>query len=119
MIFARGLLENCTCIARFCALSPIFSNTLNILKIKVESDTISAPKLGKQPNYKNVKLIDAACSNIENQTCISLVNKSPNKKIIVKLPKYKKIIENYVINGNSPTDLNTQLDRNKIKIKKK
>ena len=90
----------------------------DILKIKVKSDTIASPKLGKQPSYTNVKLIDAACSNIENQTCISLVNKSPNKKIIVKLPKYKKIIENYVINGNSPTDLNTELDRNKIKIKK-
>ena len=89
-----------------------------ILKSKVACDCISAPRLGKQPSYEKVKIIDAACTYNKNIICLSVVNKSPNKNIKVKLPLFKEVLANYVINGHSPTDLNNELKRKKVKIRK-
>ena len=89
-----------------------------ILKTSVSSPTFSSPALGKQPVYKNNKLIDASATYDQNQVCLSIVNKSEKESLIVSIPQYKKIIANYLVNGSSPTDLNDKKNLNKITIKK-
>ena len=74
--------------------------------------------MGKQPQYSNNLLIDAATTFQKNKYCISIVNKSENKQIKVNFPKFKKIIESYTVNGKSKTDLNTENKRNNVIIKK-
>tara|TARA_B110000495_G_scaffold3430_1_gene2537 strand:- start:93 stop:1031 length:939 start_codon:yes stop_codon:yes gene_type:complete len=89
-----------------------------ILKTSVSSPTFSSPALGKQPVYKNNKLIDASATYDQNQVCLSIVNKSEKESLIVSIPQHKKIIANYLVNGSSPTDLNDKKNLNKITIKK-
>ena len=89
-----------------------------ILETKIKTNKFKSPRLGKQPQYSNNLLIDAATTFQKNKYCISIVNKSENKKIRVNFPKFKKIIENYTINGKSKTDLNTENKRNNVIIKK-
>ena len=89
-----------------------------ILKTSVSSPTFSSPALGKQPVYKNNKLIDASATYDQNQVCLSIVNKSEKESLIVSIPQHKKIIANYLVNGSSPTDLNDKKNLNKIAIKK-
>mgnify|MGYP001259984390 CR=1 FL=1 len=89
-----------------------------ILTTKVKTNKFKSPRLGKQPQYSNNLLIDAATTFQKNEYCISIVNKSENKKIKVNFPKFKKIIESYTVNGKSKTDLNTENKRNNVIIKK-
>ena len=89
-----------------------------ILETKIKTNKFKSPKLGKQPHYSNNLLIDAATTFQKNKYCISIVNKSENKKIKVNFPKFKKIIESYTVNGKSKTDLNTENKRNNVIIKK-
>ena len=89
-----------------------------ILTTKVKTNKFKSPRLGKQPQYSNNLLIDAATTFQKNKYCISIVNKSENKTIKVNFPKFKKIIESYTINGKSKTDLNTENKRNNVIIKK-
>jgi len=89
-----------------------------ILKTSVSSPTFSSPALGKQPVYKNNKLIDASATYDQNQVCLSIVNKSEKESLIVSIPQHKKIIANYLVNGSSPTDLNDKKNLHKITIKK-
>ena len=89
-----------------------------ILTTKVKTNKFKSPRLGKQPQYSNNLLIDAATTYQKNEYCISIVNKSENKKIKVNFPKFKKIIESYTVNGKSKTDLNTENKRNNVIIKK-
>ena len=89
-----------------------------ILATKIKTNKFKSPRLGKQPQYSNNLLIDAATTFQKNKYCISIVNKSENKKIKVNLPKFKKIIESYTVNGKSKTDLNTENKRNNVIIKK-
>ena len=89
-----------------------------ILKTSVSSPTFSSPALGKQPVYKNNKLIDASATYDQNQVCLSIVNKSEKESLIVSIPQHKKIIANYLVNGSSPTDLNDKKNLQKITIKK-
>ena len=89
-----------------------------ILKTSVSSPTFASPALGKQPVYKNNKLIDASATYDQNQVCLSIVNKSEKESLIVSIPQHKKIIANYLVNGSSPTDLNDKKNLNKIAIKK-
>ena len=89
-----------------------------ILETKIKTNKFKSPRLGKQPKYSNNLLIDAATTFQKNKYCISIVNKSENKKIKVNLPKFKKIIESYTVNGKSKTDLNTENKKNNVIIKK-
>ena len=89
-----------------------------ILATKIKTNKFKSPKLGKQPQYSNNLLIDAATTFQKNKYCISIVNKSENKQIKVNIPKFKKIIESYTVNGKSKTDLNTENKRNNVIIKK-
>ena len=89
-----------------------------ILTTKVKTNKFKSPRLGKQPQYSNNLLIDAATTFQKNKYCISIVNKSENKQIKVNFPKFKKIIESYTVNGKSKTDLNTENKRNNVIIKK-
>ncbi len=89
-----------------------------ILETKIKTNKFKSPRLGKQPQYSNNLLIDAATTFQKNKYCISIVNKSENKKIKVNFPKFKKIIESYTVNGKSKTDLNTENKRNNVIIKK-
>ena len=89
-----------------------------ILATKIKTNKFKSPRLGKQPQYSNNLLIDAATTFQKNKYCISIVNKSENKQIKVNFPKFKKIIESYTVNGKSKTDLNTENKRNNVIIKK-
>ena len=89
-----------------------------ILATKIKTNKFKSPRLGKQPKYSNNLLIDAATTFQKNKYCISIVNKSENKKIKVNFPKFKKIIESYTVNGKSKTDLNTKNKKNNVIIKK-
>jgi len=89
-----------------------------ILETKIKTNKFKSPRLGKQPQYSNNLLIDAATTFQKNEYCISIVNKSENKQIKVNFPKFKKIIESYTVNGKSKTDLNTENKRNNVIIKK-
>ena len=89
-----------------------------ILETKIKTNKFKSPRLGKQPQYSNNLLIDAATTFQKNEYCISIVNKSENKQIKVNIPKFKKIIESYTVNGKSKTDLNTKNKKNNVIIKK-
>jgi alpha-L-arabinofuranosidase len=89
-----------------------------ILKTFVQSPTFSSPKIGKQPAYKKNKLIDASTSYDQNQVCLSIVNKSEKESLTISIPTHKKIIESYLVNGNSPTDMNDKKNLEKVIIKK-
>ena len=89
-----------------------------ILKTSVDSPTFSSPKIGKQPIYKENKLISASATYDQNQVCLSIVNKSEKESLIISTPTHKKIIESYLVNGNSPTDMNDKKKLEKVYIKK-
>jgi alpha-L-arabinofuranosidase len=78
----------------------------SILKTNVKTDKFISPKLGKQPSYKNNKMIDASATFYKNQICLSIVNKSENKNIELKSPYLDKINKTFTINGENKTDLN-------------
>ena len=88
-----------------------------ILKTSVKSPTFSSQGMGKQPEYKKNKLIDAAATYHENRVCLTVVNKSEKESLTISIPNYKKIIGNYLVNGNSPTDMNDNKNLEKVKIK--
>jgi hypothetical protein len=46
------------------------------------------------------------------------VNKSEKDSLAISIPPYKKILGNYVVNGNSPTDMNDGKNLEKVKIHK-
>ncbi len=89
-----------------------------ILKTSVDTSTFVSPKMGKQPIYKKNKLLDASTTYYQNQICLSVVNKSEKESLIISIPNHKKIIENYLVNGNSPTDMNDKKNLAKVTIKK-
>jgi alpha-L-arabinofuranosidase len=89
-----------------------------ILKTSVKSPTFSSPGLGKQPEYNNNKLLDASATYNQNQICLTIVNKSEKESLSISIPVHKKIKENYVVNGNSPTDMNDNKNLEKVYIKK-
>jgi alpha-L-arabinofuranosidase len=90
----------------------------SILKTNVKTDKFISPKLGKQPRYKNNKMIDASATYYKSEICLSIVNKSENKNIELKLPYLDKIDKTFTINGENKTDLNSFKKNNKVKIKK-
>ena len=89
-----------------------------ILKTSVNSPTFESPKIGKQPIYKKNKLIDASATFHKNQICLSVVNKSEKESLIISIPRHKKVISNYLVNGSSPTDINDKKNLEKVSIKK-
>ena len=89
-----------------------------ILKTYVKSSTFLSPRMGKQPEYKNNKLLDASATYHQNQVCLTIVNKSEKEGLTISIPIYKKIIENYLVNGSSPTDMNDKKNLEKVYIKK-
>lgn len=89
-----------------------------ILKSVVNSSNFVSFKLGKQPEYKNNKLIDSAVTMNGNHMCMSVVNKSSSEKILLKVPYLDRIAENYCIEGSNKVDLNTYANTSKVKIKK-
>ena len=90
----------------------------SILKTNVITNQFISPKLGKQPSYKNNKMIDASATSYKNQICLSIVNKSENKNIEIKSPYLDKINTTFTINGENKTDLNNYKNNRKVKIKK-
>ena len=88
------------------------------LKSVVNSSNFVSYKLGKQPEYKNNKLIDSAVTMNEKNICMSVVNKSSSEKILLKVPYLDRIAENYCIEGSNKVDLNTYANTSKVKIKK-
>tara|TARA_A100001015_G_C14814694_1_gene642215 strand:+ start:350 stop:919 length:570 start_codon:yes stop_codon:yes gene_type:complete len=90
----------------------------SILKTNVITNQFISPKLGKQPGYKNNKMIDASATSYKNQICLSIVNKSENKNIEIKSPYLDKINTTFTINGENKTDLNNYKNNRKVKIKK-
>ena len=90
----------------------------SILKTNVKTDKFISPKLGKQPSYKNNKMIDASATFYKNQICLSIVNKSENKNIELKSPYLEKIYKTFTINGENKTDLNSYENNTKVKIKR-
>ena len=90
----------------------------SILKTNVITNQFISPKLGKQPSYKNNKIIDASATSYKNQICLSIVNKSENKNIEIKSPYLDKINKTFTINGGNKTDLNNYKNNRKVKIKK-
>jgi alpha-N-arabinofuranosidase len=89
-----------------------------ILKTYVKSSTFLSPRMGKQPEYKNNKLLDASATYHQNQVCLTIVNKSEKEGLTISIPIYKKILENYLVNGSSPTDMNDKKNLEKVYIKK-
>jgi len=89
-----------------------------ILKSNVITENFISPKLGKQPAYKNNKLLDASVTYDDNNICLSVVNKSANKKIRFTNSFFKNIFKTFTINGNNKTDLNVKNNLKKIQIKK-
>ena len=88
-----------------------------ILESKIKTENFISPKLGKQPIYKNNKMIDAAVTKNNETYCISIVNKSENKSVSVKLNNNLKITKTFTINGSIKTDMNDYKNINKVKIK--
>jgi alpha-L-arabinofuranosidase len=89
-----------------------------ILNTSVKTPTFSSPGMGKQPGYKNNNMIDASATYYQNQICLTVVNKSEKESLTISIPIHKKIIENYLVNGNSPTDMNDIKNLDKVYIKK-
>jgi alpha-L-arabinofuranosidase len=89
-----------------------------ILKTSVDCPSFSSPEIGKQPIYKENKLISASATYDQKQICLSIVNKSEKESLIISIPTHKKIIESYLVNGNSPTDMNDKKKIEKVYIKK-
>ena len=89
-----------------------------ILKSVVNSSNFVSFKLGKQPEYKNNKLIDSAVTMNGKHMCMSVVNKSSSEKILLKVPYLDRITENYCIEGSNKVDLNTYENTSRVKIKK-
>ena len=88
-----------------------------ILESKIKTDSFMSPTLGKQPIYKSNKMIDAAVTKNNETYCISIVNKSENKSVSVKLNNNLKITKTFTINGSNKTDMNDYKNINKVKIK--
>ena len=42
----------------------------------------------------------------QNQACLTIVNKSEMESLKISIPIHKKIIETYLVDGDSPTDMN-------------
>ena len=89
-----------------------------ILKTFVNSPTFSSPSMGKQPEYEKNNLIDASVTYDQNQACLTIVNKSEMESLTISIPIHKKIIETYLVNGDSPTDMNDIKNLEKVNIKK-
>ena len=89
-----------------------------ILKSKVKCEIFESNKLGKQPHYKNNKLIDTAVTKNGDKICMSVVNKSEKEIVKVLVSNLDKIIENYCIRGSNKVDLNDSKNLNKVKIEK-
>jgi alpha-L-arabinofuranosidase len=87
-----------------------------ILKSKIITENFYSPRLGKQPIYKNNKLIDACVTSNKKQICLSVVNKSENKNVKLKSPYLKKIEKTYLINGENKTDKNNYKNLKKVFI---
>ena len=62
-------------------------------------------------------MIDAAVTKNNETYCISIVNKSENKSVSVKLNNSLKITKTFTINGSNKTDMNDYKNINKVKIK--
>ena len=60
-----------------------------ILATKIKTNKFKSPRLGKQPQYSNNLLIDAATTFQTIEYCISIVNKSENKEIKVNFQTFK------------------------------
>ena len=89
-----------------------------ILKTSTDSPTFYSPGLGKQPEYENNNLIDASATYNQNQACLTIVNKSELESLKISIPIHKKIIETYLVDGDSPTDMNDIKNLEKVYIKK-
>jgi len=89
-----------------------------ILKISTDSPTFYSPGLGKQPEYEKNNLIDASATYNQNQACLTIVNKSELESLKISIPIHKKIIETYLVDGDSPTDMNDIKNLEKVYIKK-
>jgi len=89
-----------------------------ILKTSTDSPTFYSPGLGKQPEYEKNNLIDASATYNQNQACLTIVNKSELESLKISIPIHKKIIETYLVDGDSPTDMNDIKNLEKIYIKK-
>lgn len=89
-----------------------------ILKTSTDSPTFYSPGLGKQPEYEKNNLIDASATYNQNQACLTIVNKSELESLKISIPIHKKIIETYLVDGDSPTDMNDIKNLEKVYIKK-
>ena len=89
-----------------------------ILKTSANSPTFSSPGMGKQPEYEKNNLINASATYDQNQVCITIVNKSEMESLTTSIPTHKKIIETYLVDGDSPTDMNDTKNLEKVYIKK-
>jgi len=89
-----------------------------ILKTSTTSPTFYSPGLGKQPEYEKNNLIDASATYNQNQACLTIVNKSELESLKISIPIHKKIIETYLVDGDSPTDMNDIKNLEKVYIKK-
>ncbi len=89
-----------------------------ILKTSTTSPKFYSPGLGKQPEYEKNNLIDASATYNQNQACLTIVNKSELESLKISIPIHKKIIETYLVDGDSPTDMNDIKNLEKVYIKK-
>ena len=89
-----------------------------ILKTSTNSPTFASPGMGKQPKYKKNNLLDASATFNQNQVCLTIVNKSEMESMKISIPIHTKIIETYLVDGDSPTDMNDIKNLEKVYIKK-
>ena len=89
-----------------------------ILKTSTNSPTFSSPGMGKQPEYEKNNLLDASATFNQNQVCLTIVNKSEMESLKISIPIHTKIIETYLVDGDSPTDMNDIKNLEKVYIKK-
>jgi alpha-N-arabinofuranosidase len=89
-----------------------------ILKTSTNSPTFASPGMGKQPEYKKNNLLDASATFNQNQVCLTIVNKSEMESLKISIPIHTKIIETYLVDGDSPTDMNDIKNLEKVYIKK-
>jgi alpha-L-arabinofuranosidase len=89
-----------------------------ILKTSTNSPTFSSPGMGKQPEYEKNNLLDASATFNQNQVCLTIVNKSEMESMKISIPIHTKIIETYLVDGDSPTDMNDIKNLEKVYIKK-
>ena len=89
-----------------------------ILKTSTNSPTFASPGMGKQPEYKKNNLLDASATFNQNQVCLTVVNKSEMESLKISIPIHTKIIETYLVDGDSPTDMNDIKNLEKVYIKK-